>query len=122
MELFAIVYKDTLEILTPKSFKKYWPNYGGSYLQGWRPPKKIYYSLGFARSGFSHIPNELKDKLAIAKVSKMEIVQDGESLHKNQEEKRLKKELEWKEKRRLYDLECAKANLERAQKALQDLQ
>ena len=64
-ELFAIVFTETGELLSPSSFKKYWPKYGENGLYGWRPPKKIYFTLGQARAGFSHIPDALKEKVSI---------------------------------------------------------
>lgn len=94
--LFVIVWKESGEILDPKSFKKYWPNYGSkrphrSY--GWRPTKKVYYTLGTAKSGFKYIPKEIKKELAIAEFSLDNIVMDGVELEKVQEESKLKKEL-----------------------------
>lgn len=82
--IYAIIFKDTQEILTPESFKKYWPNYGGNNLYGWRAPKKVYYKLGHAKTGFSHIPNKLKSKLAIAEFSPSKIIEDGQKLHAQQ--------------------------------------
>jgi hypothetical protein len=56
-------------ILTPDTFLQYWKNYGsiGSNLQGWRPPKKIYYTLGYAKSGLKRVPKEIRDKVEIHK-------------------------------------------------------
>ncbi len=54
-------------ILTPDSFQEYWKNYGttGSSLYGWRPPKKIYYTLGHARNGLRFVPEQIRDKVQI---------------------------------------------------------
>ena len=92
IELYAIMFKDTQEIVAPDLFKKYWKNYGSNSLYGWNPPKKIYYTLGRARSGFAHIPNEIKDDLAIAKFIFGEIVEDGAELKEKQDKARKKKE------------------------------
>lgn len=91
-EVFAIVFKDTNEILTPDTFKKYWPGYGSNNLYGWRPPKKIYYTIGTARSGFSHIPDKIKPKLAIATFGFVKLIEDGAELYKKQEANRGKRE------------------------------
>lgn len=90
-EIYAIVFKETGEIVAPDLFKKYWKNYGSNSLYGWNPPKKIYYTLGRARSGFAHIPNEIKDDLAIAKFIFGEIVEDGAELKEKQDKARKKK-------------------------------
>lgn len=54
-------------ILTPDSFVEYWKNYGanGSGLHGWRPPKKIYYTLGHAKNGLRFVPEQIRDKVQI---------------------------------------------------------
>ena len=52
-------------ILTPDSFKEYWKSYGHSQLYGWRPPKKIYYTLGHAKNGLRHVPIQIRDKVEI---------------------------------------------------------
>lgn len=56
-------------VLTPDAFTAYWKNYGaaGSVLQGWRPPKKVYYTLGAARNGLRFVPKEIRDKVEIHK-------------------------------------------------------
>lgn len=118
-ELFAIVFKESMEILTPDSFKQYWPNYGSNNLYGWRPAKKVYYKLGHAKRGFSFIPDDLKPKLAIAKVTNFELIEDGESLQIQQKINKEKKEQErkiayeeWQMKKALQDFESSKAKLE----------
>jgi HD-like signal output (HDOD) protein len=103
MKLYAIVFKESKEILDPKTIKKYWPNYGSagsSGLYGWRPPKKIYDTLGRARTGFAHIPEQIKDQLAIATFTFDEFVEDGDDIKKVQEANREKKKI-LKEKRLL---------------------
>jgi len=65
-ELFALVLDGN--ILTPDSFKEYWKNYGNqsySGLYGWRPPKKIYYTLGHAKAGRHHVPIQIRDRVEI---------------------------------------------------------
>lgn len=66
-ELYALVIDGN--ILTPDSFTQYWKGYGttGSQLYGWRPPKKIYYTLGAAKNGLRFVPKEIKDKVEIHK-------------------------------------------------------
>lgn len=94
MPLFAIVHKDTKELLSPASFKKFWPNYGssiGSGLYGWRPPKKTYDTLGRAKAGFAHIPEKLKSELEIAEFIYSRSISDGEELREEQRKKKEKK-------------------------------
>ena len=119
-EVFAIVFKDTGEILTPKVFDKYWPNYGSSGLCGWRPPKKIYYTLGTARSGFSHIPDKIKPKLAIATFGFVKLIEDGAELYKKQEANRGKREALREQRDAEYQMKAAQAALERAQQMILD--
>jgi hypothetical protein len=54
-------------ILTPDVFSQYWENYGagGSTLQGWRPPKKIYYTLPTAKAQMRWIPEQIRSKVQI---------------------------------------------------------
>lgn len=118
--LYVIVFKDTKEILTPDSFAKFWKNYGstGSILQGWRPPKKIYYSIGQAKSGFAFIPEELKQLTEIARFDYAETIEDGSVLAEKQkrtrEKRKLKEEAEEKQRR----IERARRELEDALKKL----
>jgi len=90
--LYAIIFKESGEVLTPDSIKKYWPSYGTNGLYGWRPPKKIYYTLGKAKQGFSYIPEQLKPKLAIAEFTYFKIVEEGTELKRKQDINRIKKE------------------------------
>lgn len=53
------------KILTPDSFREHWKNSGASCLQGWRPPKKIYFKLGHAINGLRRVPKEIRDKVEI---------------------------------------------------------
>ena len=117
-ELYAIIFKDTGEILTPDSFKEYWKNYGSNSLQGWNPPKKIYYTLGRARSGFAHIPDELKEKTAIANFVFSEIIEDGAELKEKQYQARKKKEEKQEERNLVWKKARAEAEFKRAQEEL----
>lgn len=119
--MFAIIIKETKEILTPDVFKKYWPNYGNNCLSGWKPPKKIYETIGRAKSGFAHCPNELKKDLAIAEFVFGSIIENGEGLAVKQEERRAKKEKERTIRYEKYTLENAKKNLLKAQEELDKL-
>jgi hypothetical protein len=62
-EIYALILDGG--ILTPDTFKEYWKNYGGNELYGWRPPKKIYYTLGHAKAGLHWVPEKLRDKVEI---------------------------------------------------------
>lgn len=64
-ELYVLVLDGN--ILTPDSFKEYWKNYGDQQLYGWRPPKKIYYTLGTAKTGLHYVPTQIRDRVEIHK-------------------------------------------------------
>ncbi len=53
------------EILSAESFKKYCKGYGHNDMHGWRPPKKVYYTKGAAKSGRRYVPKEIQDKVEI---------------------------------------------------------
>lgn len=122
--MYAIVFKETNEILTPKSFKKFWPNYGSAqgHLYGWRPAKKFYEKIGQAKSGFAHIPDQLKPLLKIVKLGVVEDVIDGEELKEKQDISRKKKVIAQEKRRSEWKLENAKKELARAQKNLKELE
>jgi hypothetical protein len=113
--LYAINFIETGEILTPESFKEYWKNYGGNSLHGWRPPKKIYYTLGRAKGGFAYIPEQLKPLLEISEFTKSKSLILGSDLMVTQKEKR---EAKLEEKK----VRIAKAELERAENRLKQAQ
>jgi hypothetical protein len=119
--LYALVIKETKEILDPIVFKKYWKNYGTNQLYGWSKPKKIYTKLGHAKTGFSHVPEQLKPHIAIASFAFDQFIIDGDVLQEEQikrkEEKRQKSKERW-EKRQLAD---AEARVKRAQEELEKL-
>lgn len=120
-EIYAIVFKDTNEIVTPDSFCEYWERYGLNDLQGWGPPKKLYYTLGRAKSGFSHMPSEIKEKTAIARFVFGEIVEDGAELKEKQDRARLKKEEAKEKEQAKYRLERAERDFKKAQEELERL-
>jgi hypothetical protein len=120
-ELYALVLKDTKEILTPDSFKKYWKNYGSNQLHGWRPAKKIYYTLGTAKAGFNHIPESIKPQVSIAIFSFDRFEYDGSLLVEHQRVKKEKKEAERKERWAKQDLERAERELRQAKEKLEML-
>jgi hypothetical protein len=119
-ELFALTFKDSGEILTPDSYKKYWKNYGRNDLTGWHPPKKIYYTLGTAKAGFGHIPEQIKPLVEISKFVRSECVIDGAGLQTEQKVKRDKEELR-KARQAKYALELAERNLAEAKNKLEKL-
>ena len=120
-ELYAFTFKSDGSIVTPASFGEFWDNYGGNDLCGWRVPKKIYYKLHQAKSGFRHIPSALKEHIEISVFRRGEAVVDGEVLKAEQEERRIKKEKADKIKYNNYKIQRAKDDLERAQKELDKL-
>jgi hypothetical protein len=118
-ELFALTFKNSGEILTPDSYKKHWKNYGSNDLTGWHPPKKIYYTLGTAKAGFGHIPEQIKPLVEISKFVRGESVIDGVGLQAEQKTKRDKKEELRKARQAKYDLERAERNLKEAREKLE---
>lgn len=95
--LYAITFKDGT-ILSPESFKVYWPNYGNNSLYGWRKPKKIYTELKQAKTGFSHIPKELKLLVQISKFKFDGSVISGGDLANEQAKRKEEKTLKYKTK------------------------
>lgn len=119
--IYAIVFKDTKQILTPDSFKEYWKNYGGNNLYGWRAPKKLYFTIGRAKSGFAHIPEALKLEVEIARFDFAETVEDGEKLQEKQQKVREKREDERQTRAAKYQLEYAGRNLKEAKEKLRKI-
>jgi hypothetical protein len=67
----AILYVITLDgkPLEPDVWRKYSKTYGtqgATGLYGWRPPKKVYYTLGRARCGLHHVPRAIRSKCRIS--------------------------------------------------------
>lgn len=120
-KIYAITFKDTGKIVTAKSFKEFWKNYGNNQLYGWRSPKKIYFTLGQAKAGFSHIPSQLKPLLEISSFVREASVIDGEELSKQQEEIRVKKEENRKVLRVKRELLLAERQVKLAQDKLNKL-
>ncbi len=120
-EIYAIVWKESKEVLSPQSYEKYWPSYGQNSLYGWRPPKKIYFKLGLAKSGFSHIPEQMKPLLEIAKFTFSETVADGNTLMQKQKITKQEKEKLRKQRHAQYELKQAQKALEQAQKNIKSL-
>lgn len=83
--IYAIHYKGQLL----GSFK--WGSGASSYLQGWRPPKKVYWKLGLARSGATHLPEDILDDCEIVEYSPVKTVEKLST--KDRQKKRLEKEL-----------------------------
>lgn len=123
--LYAIHYKDQLL----GTFK--WKN--GSRnpnLQGWRPAKKVYWKLGLARSGATHLPEDILDECEIVEYAPVKTVEKLST--KDRQKKRLENELkdaqaslkwnhEWLAKsldknKRLYE-----QNLQKTQEKIQQL-
>jgi hypothetical protein len=72
-ELFALHWNG--ELLQPDVWKKYSDRYGNNWLYGWRPPKKIYYTKGMAKSGRSHLPEAIRDEVKIVRYEPVEEVE-----------------------------------------------
>jgi hypothetical protein len=117
--IYALVWTESGEILSPDSFKQYWPNYGNS---GWRAPKKVYFTLGTAKAGFSHIPQEIKPLISIAKFSIPELILGGEELLAQQAEAKQVKEAKFKAQQAEYRAVQAQRIIEQAQKEIAEQQ
>jgi len=61
--------------MEPGIWKNYTDNYGATWLQGWRPPKKIYYKLHHAKNAIRHLPKEIQSEVQIIRYLPGEIVQ-----------------------------------------------
>jgi hypothetical protein len=119
--LYAINFIESGELLTPATFMKYWDNYGSNNLRGWRPPKKVYDTLGRAKGGFAYIPEQLKPFLEISEFTKNKSVILGSDLMVTQKAVREKKIEKEKVRRAKYALENAEMKLKQAQADLQKL-
>lgn len=120
-ELYAITFKESGAILTPDSFKKFWKSYGDNGLYGWRAPKKIYYTLGMAKAGFSHMPEQIKPLVQISKFVLGESVVDGQELFNKQKAEKEKREAERKELALKREIEYAEIKMKEAQENLKRL-
>lgn len=85
--LYAIHYKGQLL----GSFQLEGGN-ASSYLQGWRPPKKVYWKLGLAKSGATHLPEDILDDCEIVEYAPVKTVTKLST--KDRQKQRLQKELE----------------------------
>lgn len=90
-ELYAIVFKSDKKLVTPSELKKRWPKYGTNGLYGWRPPKRVYDTLGKAKAGFAHLPEDLKPELCIHPFGPVGSPIDGVKLAAEQIDRREKR-------------------------------
>ena len=79
-ELFALHLDG--QMLHPAVWANYSERYGkvGEWIQGWRPPKKVYHSIGHARVGIGQLPAELRGKVEIVRYTPAEVVQKAKSM------------------------------------------
>ena len=89
--IYALHYKGKLL----GSFR--WTQGGPDWLQGWRPPKKVYFKLGLARSGATYLPTEALDDIEIVRYAPVEVVEklNGKQLRIKKIKKDLKKYLRY---------------------------
>lgn len=85
--IYAIHYKGQLL----GSFK--WGSGASDYLYGWRPPKKVYWKLGLARSGATHLPEDILDDCEIVEYAPVKTVEKLST--KDRQKKRLERELKY---------------------------
>lgn len=102
--IYALVFKDTGEIVNAKLFKQYWVKYGSNSVYGWRMPKKMYETLGRAKAGFSHVPEQLKPLIDIAEFVQNKVAISGNDLMEEKKNRSVKlaAKKEEKEKKRDY--------------------
>lgn len=122
--IYAIHYKGQLL----GSFK--WGSGASDYLYGWRPPKKVYWKLGLARSGATHLPEDILDDCEIVEYAPVKTVEKLST--KDRQKKRLERELkdaqdslkwshEWLEKEeKQYQKQCAE-NIKKYEKQIEEL-
>lgn len=55
------------ELLHPNIWDKYTEQYGNNSLYGWRPPKKLYYKIGHAKTAIKHLPEQIRDRVTIVR-------------------------------------------------------
>jgi len=96
-----------------------WENSDGAGLQGWRPPKKIYFKEGQANCGATHLPTEILDDIELVEYVPIRVIKRYST--KERREYLHKKEIESKQ----YQLEYAKKyhqdSIARHQKELDEL-
>jgi hypothetical protein len=68
--LYALHFKD--ELIEPNIWKKYSDKYGSQGLYGWKPPKKVYYTLGHAKAAMKHLPKQIINEVQIIKYKPFE--------------------------------------------------
>lgn len=66
-EIYALHLDGKLITDRKALWKQYSKNYGMNSLQGWRPGKTVYFSLGRAKAGIRHLPKEVQNKIEIIK-------------------------------------------------------
>jgi len=64
-EVFALHLNGKL--ISQNVWKDFSKNYGSNELQGWKPPKRLYYKLGHAKNGIRHLPKQIQNKVEIVK-------------------------------------------------------
>lgn len=59
--LYAIHYQGKLIKDVKSLWKQYTEKYGDikDSIQGWKAPKKVYFSLGRAKAGLTHLPKQI---------------------------------------------------------------
>lgn len=79
-ELFALHLEG--QMLHPAVWANYSAKYGNAkdWIMGWRPPKKVYHSIGHARVGLGQLPAELRGKVEIVRYIPAEVVQKASPL------------------------------------------
>lgn len=119
--LYALHYKGKLL----GTFK--WEGGNTSVLYGWRPPKKIYFKIGQANCGVSHLPQEIIDDIEIVMYGPISIVKkcslkEKENNKKKRELRQLKRNLNYWERKAIkerMDLRETREKIKQLEKELQ---
>lgn len=121
--LYAIHYKGQLL----GSFK--WGD-GAPNLYGWRPPKKVYWKLGLAKSGATHLPEDILDDCEIVEYAPVKTLEKLST--KDRQKKRLERELkdaqndlkwnhEWHAKAQKENRDAYQRNIKKAEEKIEQL-
>lgn len=74
--IYALHYKSQLM----GTFK--WGEGMSDFLQGWRPPKKVYFTVGTANNGASHLPTKILDDVELVEYQPVKTIKKYSSKEK----------------------------------------
>jgi len=115
---YAIVLKNTKQVLSPDTIRQNYPNYGGNVLYGWKPPKKVYYKVGHAKSAYTLLPEKIRSLCVIVPLGIIGEELDMGKIVREATERREKKEAAQAKRRALRQAAIAERELAEARKTL----